>query len=77
MSRKQQVQKPLAYVVWSYPDHGIVADSVFDTRKEAQEFVEEGLRSTDIPSAEDVVICELVPRCYPKTEIVAWRELPA
>ncbi len=65
---KRKVVKSLAYVIWSYLDHAIVDDVVFDTRGEAEDYVADGLRQDDF-NAEDVAICELVPRCRPDTPV--------
>jgi len=78
MARKKPkpVPKSLAYVIWSYPDHAIVDDVVFDTRDEAEDYIEDGLRQEDF-LAQDVVVCELVERCQPKALIteVEWKEI--
>jgi hypothetical protein len=64
----KQASTTLGYVIWSYPDHSIVDDVAFDTRDEAEDYVKDGLRQEDFV-AQDVVICELVPRCRPEAPV--------
>lgn len=74
--RKAAKAKVLAYAVWSYPDHALFDDSTFDTLREVEEHVEQCLSADDY-EAEDVVVCELVPRRVPETPVteVQWKEI--
>ena len=62
--KTKKVRIPLAYVVWDYSTCDFVDSASFDERSQAEQFVTDGLKGKDF-NAEDVVICELVPRCRP------------
>jgi hypothetical protein len=78
MARKQAKIEPkaLGYVVWHLVDNLIVDDVTFDTRDEAEDYVKTGLQHEDFKD-DEVVICELVPRCRPTAPVteVKFKEI--